>query len=996
MAINRSIVELPLSGGIDTRAHPGNAPVGSWTVANDVTYERPGAIAKRDGWASKLTGGASPAWNDMAGTTITVGDSLATDGDELVMLGGAVAGVGHAYKFSGAAGKWVDLGRHVPCSLDVSRASESERSFVTHSAAEYSTYRAVAIDLAGSVLVRIFSGEDLVLEETLTGAGGNFLHYPIVTQIPTGSAVGSGFSVIVADTTARSLYVYYYTIVAGVVSRPAAGDYFKDSGSTALTSGNCNAITSILFDGHCSGSSLFVAFQLYPTANGVRVLKSDGVTTTYSDIAATPVNFMSIDVCGSYLAVCFPVDTGGAGTEYDLNGYVRLASDLSAVRTDAIGTYATYGYTQGTHSYHRVGAALVGSNIVYAHSVYTDATKLSVTRYVGLVATTGAASWSHELHHAEVASKPLSSGPAVRQWVRQTLPDADGNELQPCYYLVEVTTAPDCIVLARTATNIADFYTSTTDSGSHRIQTSGSVYLACWADDFVTFVRRVVSDTTPGPISHAQLGDYIVFGGGYLGVYDGDAVCECNFLQYPTRIISSSTDSGDVNVGTHYYRAVYEWLDSRGRIHRSTPSEVYTEVVASTTKRITFLVPSLGLTMRGTRPVVRIYGTTVNGTVYYDTGSYAANVLNASTVSVQVNIADSALTDNGVLYTEGGTLTPNGVSACDGLVSHGSRLWCVLVEDRTQLAYTAALVAGVGPEPSDYLVQSSMLGEVTGLASLADKLVIFGRRNIRYLYGDGPNATGSGSFSAETLMSRGQGATSWAGIVQYPGGLLYCTERGWYGMGADMASQYIGAPIWDYDGEPMRVVVDHASHQIVMLLTGESYLVCYDWIANAWYTMSRPASPLDLSVCTGGVALLYATTLIQLDGTATADNTGNISMTLTTPWLHLAGVPKYQTLDEIQIAGTLSATSSKVRVTVYHDYASAATHDKTYTVTEAALGTSTGQFRLCIKPSTTHCESVKISIYDVTNTGAFAVYAIQLIVAADGPARYLGLSGTTP
>jgi hypothetical protein len=70
-----------------------------------------------------------------------------------------------------------------------------------------------------------------------------------------------------------------------------------------------------------------------------------------------------------------------------------------------------------------------------------------------------------------------------------------------------------------------------------------------------------------------ELGQSLLFNGGFVSEYDGVSVVEHNFHVYPeSATIIPFTSGGGIGAGVYSYVWTYEWTDNFGQIQRSTPS----------------------------------------------------------------------------------------------------------------------------------------------------------------------------------------------------------------------------------------------------------------------------------------------------------------------------------------------------------------------------------------------------------------------------------------
>lgn len=156
----------------------------------------------------------------------------------------------------------------------------------------------------------------------------------------------------------------------------------------------------------------------------------------------------------------------------------------------------------------------------------------------------------------------------------------------------------------------------------------------------------------------------------------------------------------------------------------------------------TMLAPAISLL-----PKICVYRTLAGGSTYYFVDSID-NDPTVSSVTLTDNTLDISLTQNGVLlYTTGGVLDnycPPSAKIC---VTHKNRWFLAGCDDPTAIWPSKSFTYGEVPGFNEQM-NFNATGEVTAMASLDEKLIIFVQRGdnqygIEYIVGDGPFDTGA-------------------------------------------------------------------------------------------------------------------------------------------------------------------------------------------------------------------------------------------------------------
>jgi hypothetical protein len=242
------------------------------------------------------------------------------------------------------------------------------------------------------------------------------------------------------------------------------------------------------------------------------------------------------------------------------------------------------------------------------------------------------------------------------------------------------------------------------------------------------------------------------------------------------------------------------------------------------------------------------------------------------------------------------------------LCSTQNRLWLLNAENRYEVWPSKPIVPGKAPEfSSDFAVPIPHEGgECVGLAALNDKVVVFKRDRVYVLFGDPGDAAGAGStLQKPRLVSAVPvGCTNVNSIVEFPGGVAFQSDRGFYAIGPDgLSGQWIGEAV---KGTLGSLVVTSGTHvpaqsEIRWTLdsTGYSFssnvALVYNYQVNAWsYWTGYNA----VHACTGAgiyIRLLTSSNVrAETVGSWAADATAELS--LTTQWIKLGGLQGFKRL----------------------------------------------------------------------------------------------------
>ncbi len=479
------------------------------------------------------------------------------------------------------------------------------------------------------------------------------------------------------------------------------------------------------------------------------------------------------------------------------------------------------------------------------------------------------------------------------------------------------------------------------------------------------------------------LGENLHIAGGVLVDYDGTQVVEHGFNVYPEGVAATpSTSGGSLGTGNFYLRVLYEWVDSGGQIHRSAPSiSLLANIASGSTGSISVAVPSLRLTGKSYVKVV-VYRTTVGGTTIYYRDNEIANDATADTVTISLTQADTALDDNEILYTVGGTLDNIAPPSCKVAHKHKNRLFLAGLEE-DDIWYSKEFVQGEGVAFNDgqKLRCDPFGGRAAALSSLDDKLVIFKPRALFTLVGDGPVDTGAqNDFTQPQLLSSDVGCENQKSIAIMPLGVMFQSQKGIWLVDRGLNLKYIGSPVEAFNSETVTSAVVIDSTNEVRFTTEAGNCLVYNYVYEEWSTFSNYEA-------NGAVNWQGSYCHLKADGTVNQevqnqynDNGQTIRRRIETAWLRFAALQGFQRLYRWALLGDF-LSHHVCRTKIAYDYEDIYT-ETVYFNTETGLGTevygdgdygeavvyggsNSRVFQFRSKPGRQKCQSFKLLIEDL-------------------------------
>lgn len=313
-------------------------------------------------------------------------------------------------------------------------------------------------------------------------------------------------------------------------------------------------------------------------------------------------------------------------------------------------------------------------------------------------------------------------------------------------------------------------------------------------------LERLVFDFASGKRwTSLQSGNLLALGS---EVYDGHILFDDGFPWAPD-IVGGSTGAGNIESGTYSWVVCYEWLDGSGNMHRSEasvpvpPAVHVNEAVTLTVSTCTLSRRMRALGADGNTPIfITVYRARFDGPGGFDNdGVYrrvttepfpSANANNplVATVDVVDNVKQADVDANPSIYPvawfEGGVKQPWTPPSFVHQIAHKNRRVGVGDDERTIWMSTAFSPGeAVWFHPDFTFTLQDTNDAVTALASLDDRLLIFTRTAIYFVYGDGPTLTGQSDLSNPAkIPTGGIGCIDWRSIAIAPDGIYFQSARG--------------------------------------------------------------------------------------------------------------------------------------------------------------------------------------------------------------------------
>ena len=374
-----------------------------------------------------------------------------------------------------------------------------------------------------------------------------------------------------------------------------------------------------------------------------------------------------------------------------------------------------------------------------------------------------------------------------------------------------------------------------------------------------------------------------------------------------------------------------------------TATAVGDSLSTSDTCSVTLNIPTLRLTYKTANPVkIEIFRWSTAQEEFFQVTSIQSPLINNPTVDYVTYVdtqADNQILGNSLIYTTGGVIEDVGAPSFNAMTLFDDRLWGIDAEDPNLLWYSKQVIETTPVEMSDLLTiyvaptigSQGSTGNMTCLAPMDDKLIIFKPNALYYINGTGPDNTGANSqYSEPFFITSVVGSSNPQSIVFMPNGLMFQSDKGIWLLGRGMEVSYIGAPVEAFTRNALvqsALAIPETTQVRFTLNSG--IILMYDYYYQQWGTFSVNAISSTLyqnlhTYINSSGAVFQETPGSYLDGS------NPVTMSFVTSWINLAGLQGYQRAFFFYMLGQY-ITPHYLQVGIAYDYEPAVVQSVTIT-----------------------------------------------------------------
>lgn len=804
------IIDIPLSGGLNTKADEKGMNGPGLLRASDVQFDDTGGIQTRPQYQAILSA---------AGNTISDIRKVVAYGDELVAFS-----KDKLWSYSSGDGLWTERAEYLAVKVDekprfVSTAEQFDCDRIEKDGIAFFCWSETTPSGTESYVAAI---------DVATGA---------VKLSPTIIKVGATRARLV-QTTNRVCLVY------AVMATPALWVRMYDPGDLSSSETSLNVSGLVAFD----------LIQDPNTEDRVVLVASRATQYTvarYSEAPAQVLSSVKARTADGAIAV--------ASDAIDANRICVVRSNGAAIRADILDD------SFGDQSVSTTLIAALGAVVNQISAIYDGASEcrvfvssaenagtVSFGLQYGAIDNSGAAGATEVMmRRVGLASHAFMHDGSPCVWVAFAS-ESSGfltAQLQNSYFLLRV----DGLIVAKAVNARAGGFCVSTGALPGVQEVSSGRFVSCATVRGIVPLgqdQRGYSARSPQEVScefdsnqarrTAQLGKTLYIAGGFISQYDGRSIVEVGFHTFAWDLGILPTTGASLS-GTYNWKQSYSWPNAKGELERSTTATIFDQIMS--THRASIVGVSLHLTAKtgasgecasefwrqiADAPVGAPFflvtskdpsATGDNGFVENDPGAVLMPTFND-------DLADSSLISREPFpENAGGTLaslTPPGAAI---IIATQDR---ILLATRDSIRYSKLRGVGEIAAFHDRLFVDlpSNGGPITSLAFLGETLIVFKEAAIYALPGDGhDNAGGGQNYGPARVLPADVGAVSHEAVVLTPKGLLFKSFKGWYLLGHGWQVQYVGGAVADFDDEQVLSMEIMKSQHQVRILTDSRTLV---------------------------------------------------------------------------------------------------------------------------------------------------------------------------
>lgn len=975
MTLEKQVKEFYFARGIDTKPAGEATPLGTLHLLQNARMDRAGEIQKKYGSTAMTLSVAqdgnftTPATLPTLKKLLSLKDTLLAVGTNTFTQAAKLGSPDQLFRYGFSMDKWQNSGRVGGAIVKASYVADSGSSGTTSPSvgsdmATSGQYLCVVKSIDGSTIATIVdtvTGESFPAQEISGGLYGRVVtfnsKFVVFVHI-------SGAAQIWAYTIDPTTLVVTTTVIATNVNRPSNYQVF--------------------FDAVQNGTWIYLTYRDNGGTTTIKRIDSTMAVITTQTVATIPDTHLSIYASGTNVVLCISKTTGLFLVSY--TSTLTLITNYNAYATGQV--ECAYGSSNMIGSTNLVIFSIGAVNGAYfINCGYFDP---AVAAFTTIALMDG--------------NYRISSRPFAYQSRDHFCFNYDGASEQDTFFVchVEPSTStqknriyPVGRLYYGETQNIGIFAAGTIAPQRHP---SVVAYNAS-TTRFATTLSKIEDQRTATEFSYSQkiasidfadpalyyskdiAGALVLLGGAPL-MYDGNGVVEHGFfttLETPLFVITPAAGGAMTSSVTYSYIYCYRWTDSKGRTHRSAASAPVSVAMGGADTQTSLVGYDFLFTLK-LNYVVEVYRTEGNGTTYYYAGTAAGT---AGVINFTDQLSDATLISQALLYTTGGVLDNDALSAPIGMTIFKNRAFVLTTQG---LYYSKTISENAPLEFSEAFVIDIETGggDPIGLGVVLDKLLIFKKDRVYAVAGDGPDSTGGGQlFSAPQVLIETVGAMSQTGILGLGDSTMFQGRGEFWSVLPSLQVVASGTEIEYFLSESSVV------NESTILARDDEYtfqlsdkMLLYNAMTKQWSVNPTYGGASNIVANSTFFYLNSSGAPYKQDKTTWKDGSSFVELRATTGWINLDQLLGYQRVWNAYLLARFY-TNHTLKVNVYIDYLPKIVDTFTFTASSSTLAAfadsnlftatpyagSGTSYRLRMHLRNQKCSAIRFEIYDMDQTG---------------------------
>lgn len=902
MALNKTLVPLPIDGGLNTKTDPKQQDAGFLRTSENVVYETLKLFKKRNGY-DLLT------LEDLNSDVITNPQILTKYKKELIMIANNML-----YSRSESYEKFVQKGTLYPAT--------PESKIIVKNSNQQSRASGILVDnfeihawedSSGGIRYSVLdiNSKNFIVSNSLLNSTG---------QRPQVGHIQNNIYIFYADTT-NLRYKKFNILTPSSLSAAVTAKTNIDPTDNLLHVESCQNRIFVAYNSSVVGSELGI----------FRIDQNDNISSTLNQAGQVANTALNITCDEQYRIIVSWSD--GLKVAYLIYPLSLTASLLGPTTIETIADVKNVTIKQKEDGTYRAFYEVEGPS---TQDNYVKSANLTLAGVVSNIAVLK--------RSLGLASETFKIDDKI------FIPMVHDSDLQSTNFIID----EDGIIVTKfnnqTSNGLITYGTlnkvSIVNSSNFMIpnQIKGKIESSNGTFFSLSGVNSTVINFTPEYMyQNAYMAENLHICSGVLKMYDGNVVVEHGFHVYPETLTQSATATvgGNMSDGNYSYVAVYKWTDNNGRDHFSAPTPLALEVVLSggtATQTVDIDVPTLRITEKND-VTIELYRTENNGTIYYkvtDPLSPTLNDTSVDSVTIVDTISDADLIARELLYTTGGVLENIAAPACYLIASHNNRLVVVPSENRNTVLFSKQLEEGKPVQFTDIIYREvdPVGGDVSGIKAMDEKLVIFCKDACFYIIGEGPNNLGQqDNFTQPEILATDIGCTNVDSIVLTPNGMMFKSRKGIWTLAKSLNMQYTGSRVEEFNDRTITSAQVVGELNQIRFICSEELALVYNYNLDRWATFTNHGGKSSITIENDYYYLREDGALYKENRSSFSDASSSIKMRIETGWLSLADLQGFQRVYHAMILGTYKS-AHKLRIKVAYNFVDAYVQEVVVTPTD--------------------------------------------------------------